>query len=164
MAGQRRGHRLGDGVWGRVGAQGCLLVQVRLGLLTLDGGVQAIHVLFSTKSLCVLNGMMSLQIDEKCDFSPDDEHERSSRAHRPSCTQGQGPHEHAPPLQALSAARGPVHSCPEGPAIPTGVPSVKPMEQSPWGFAFNAGHLGVSAMVPAISQGAHSERPPLLSV
>ena len=45
------------------------LVQVGLGLLTLNGGVQAINIFFSMKPLSVLNGIVSLQTDKKGEFT-----------------------------------------------------------------------------------------------
>lgn len=45
------------------------LVQVWLGLLTLNGGVQAVDIFFGMKPLSVLNGIVSLQMDKKGEFT-----------------------------------------------------------------------------------------------
>lgn len=42
-----------------------LLVEVGLGLLTLDGRVEAVNVFFSVEPLCVLNGIMSLEMERE---------------------------------------------------------------------------------------------------
>lgn len=56
----------GHQMWG---TQTDLLIQVRLGLLTLNRGVQAIYILFRMKPLSILNGVVSLQIDKKGEFT-----------------------------------------------------------------------------------------------
>ena len=53
---QERGRGWGAGVR--------LLVEVGLGLLALDGGVQAVYVLLRVETLCVLNCVMGLRVDK----------------------------------------------------------------------------------------------------
>lgn len=53
----------------RQGKRTDLLVQVGLGLLTLNRGVQAVYIFFSMKPLRVLNGIVSLRIDKKGEFT-----------------------------------------------------------------------------------------------